>query len=283
MRRGFVDGPDGQIFYREAGKGTPLVLLHQILRTSLDYEYVIPILAERFRVLAFDNAGCGDSDAPPHAYSMEEHAGAIAAAMDGLGVSGAAIVGHHSGANQALELALRRPELAARIVMSGLFYVDDPREREALRAKAVKLTDHEPRADGSHLVALWQEGLRTNWGKQRFPADRTDLLTKFLLEQLKTGSRRFEPYVALMDYDTRSRLPLLKVPCFFIKASDDVAMCAGAHLWTRDRPEAKLIEIPVKFGGEMPRLNAPQWSAAVLDLLRPGGSELPPPSGLMQT
>ena len=49
IRRGFVDAPDGQMFYREAGNGPPIVLIHQILRTSLDYESVIPILAERYQ------------------------------------------------------------------------------------------------------------------------------------------------------------------------------------------------------------------------------------------
>lgn len=269
MRRGFVDGPDGQIFYREAGNGPPIVLIHQILRTSLDYEFVIPILAERYRVMAFDNMGCGDSDAPPKAYSLEDHANAIAAAMDRLGIEGAVLAGHHSGANQAMELALRRPDLARSVVMSGLFYVEDSRQLDELHGKALKLRDPEPRANGSHLVPLWEEGLRTNWGKPRFPADRTDLLTKFFLEQIKTGPRRFEPYVALMVYDTSARLPLLRAPCLFIKASDDVLMCAGWHLWRRDQPDARFVEIEVMGGGEMPRLYAPEWSAVILNFLNP--------------
>ncbi|MSP68284.1 MAG: alpha/beta hydrolase [Alphaproteobacteria bacterium] len=267
MRRGFVDVPDGQMFYREAGSGPPLVLIHQILRTSLDYRQVIPLLAERYRVIAFDGMGCGDSDAPPRPYTLEQHVQVFAAAMDRLGITKAVVAGHHSGATQAMELGVQRPDLAGRVVMSGLVYVEDSKQLGELHAKALKLKDPEPRADGSHLLPLWEEGLRTNWGKPRLPADRLDLLSDFFLEQIKTGPRRFEPYVAQMAYDASRRLPLLKAPSLFIKASDDIFMCAASHLWLKDQPKAKLVEIKVAGGGELPRLYPREWSKAILDFL----------------
>lgn len=267
MRRGFVDGPHGQMFYREMGSGSPVVLVHQILRTSLDYRFVMPLLAKQYRVVAFDNAGCGDSDAPPFAYSIEDHATAIATVMDQLGIREAAIVGHHSGANIALELGLQRPDLARSTVLSGLFYVDDREQLRELHAKAIQLKDPEPKGDGSHLLSLWEEGLRTNWGKPRLPAERIDLLSDFFLEQFKTGPRRFEPYVAQMKYDTAARLPRLRVPCLFMSASDDVFMCAATDLWRRDQPAARFTQIDVDGGGEMPRLYASKWAAAILNFL----------------
>lgn len=271
MKRGFVDGPEGQIFYREAGIGRPVILMHQILRTSLDYEFVIPILAEHYRVVAMDNMGCGDSDAPPRPLSIEAHAHAIATAMDGLGIERAVLVGHHSGANQALEIGLQRPDLVDAVVLSGLFYVDDPAERARLHRKALTLQHPATRADGSHLLEIWSEGLRTNWGKPRFPAERTDLLAQFFIEQVKTGARRFEPYVAVMEYDTAARLPRLNAPCLFVKGCDDIPMCAGSELWIRDQPQARLVEIQLPGGGEMPRLCPQTWSSAILDFLASEG------------
>lgn len=267
IRRGFVDGPHGQMFYREAGSGHAVVLVHQILRTSLDYRFVMPLLAERYRVIAFDIAGCGDSDAPPRPYSIEDHAAAVATAMDNMGLRDAAIVGHHSGANIALELCVQRPDLARSTALSGLFYVNDREQLEELYAKALKLQDPEPRPDGSHLLALWQEGLWTNWGKPRLPAERLDLLGDFFLEQVKTGPRRFEPYVAQMKYDTAARLPLLGKPCLFISASDDVFMCSATDLWRRDQPAGLFVRIEVHGGGEMPRLYPAEWAAAIIHFL----------------
>lgn len=267
MRRGFVDVPDGQMFYREAGSGPPIVLLHQILRTSLDYSFVMPILAQRHRVIAFDNMGCGDSDAPPNAYSMDEHVHAIAAALDQLGIREAVVAGHHSGANLVMELSVQRPDLTSRVILSGLFYLEDPKQLSELHAKSLKFKDPEPKADGSHLLTIWEEGLNTHWGKPRLPADRLDLLTDFFLEQIKTGPRRFELYVAQMACDTSMRLPLLKVPCLFIKASDDKKDCAASHLWQKDQPNSKLVEIQVAGGGDLPRLYPREWAAEILSFL----------------
>lgn len=267
-RRGFVDGPDGQIFFREMGVGPPIILLHQILRTSLDYEYVIPILASGHRVVAFDNVGCGDSDAAPEPYTLQQHAIAIAEASRRLGIERAAIVGHHSGANQALELALQAPELARCVVMSGLFYCENASELAELRAKAQALQNPQVQWNGSHLAVLWREGLQTNWGKPRFPPDRLDLLEKFFLEQIKNGQRRFEPYVALMNHDMSGRLAKLRAPCLFLKASDDIAMCGRSHLWLRDRPDAEFAEIEVTGGGEMPRLYPEAWATEILRFIR---------------
>ena len=125
IKRGFVDTPDGQIFYREAGSGPPIVLIHQILRTSLDYRFVMPILAKSHRVIAFDSVGCGDSDQPAKPYSLEDHGRAISRAMEALSIEGATIGGHHSGANVSMEVALQRPDILKNAVFSGLGYISD--------------------------------------------------------------------------------------------------------------------------------------------------------------
>jgi pimeloyl-ACP methyl ester carboxylesterase len=267
QRRGYVDVPDGQMFYREMGAGDTVVLIHQILRTSLDYSFVMPILARKYRVVAFDWMGCGDSDAPPHAYTIEEHGAAIAAGMAALGIERAAVAGHHSGADVAMEVALQHPEAVSKLVLSGLAYVSDPSKLAELHAKASRLRDPEPVVDGSHLLAFWNEGLNTNWGKPRLPADRLDLVAMFFLEQIKSGPRRFEPYVAQFAYDASRKLPKVRVPILFIRSSDDIFICAASDEWMRDQPTARLVEIEVEGGGEMPRLYPEPWAREILQFL----------------
>ncbi len=267
MRRGFVDTLDGQMFYREMGEGSPIVLIHQILRTSLDYRLVMPLLGRSHRVIAFDWMGCGDSDAPPRPYTLEEHGSAICSALAEVGISSAAVVGHHSGADVAMEVALQRPDIVSCVILSGLAYVGDTTMLRGLHAKASKLADPVPRLDGTHLLDLWREGVQTNWGKPRFPADRLDLLSEFFLEQVKTGPRRFEPYVMQFSYDASKKLPLVSVPILFIRASDDVHICSASDEWLRDQPAASLVEIRVEGGGEMPRLYPEAWAKAILDFV----------------
>ena len=53
-----------KLHYMTAGQGTPLILLHGYAETSLMWKPIIPVLAERFTVIAPDLPGIGDSDIP---------------------------------------------------------------------------------------------------------------------------------------------------------------------------------------------------------------------------
>ena len=60
--RGFVSTPHGQVHYRTAGAGEPLLLLHQTSRSSDEFAEMLPILGRSRRVIAMDTLGYGDSD-----------------------------------------------------------------------------------------------------------------------------------------------------------------------------------------------------------------------------
>ncbi|MDX3525132.1 alpha/beta hydrolase [Streptomyces sp. ID05-39B] len=77
-----------------------------------------PELAGR-RSLFVDLPGHGISDRPrDFGYTLEEHADAVAAALDAAGVTGAELVAHSMGGSVAIVLAHRRPDLVARLVVT---------------------------------------------------------------------------------------------------------------------------------------------------------------------
>ncbi|GGW60291.1 MULTISPECIES: alpha/beta fold hydrolase [Streptomyces] len=77
-----------------------------------------PELAGR-RSLFVDLPGHGISDRPQDfGYTLEEHADAVAAALDAAGVTGAELVAHSMGGSVAIVLADRRPDLVARLVVT---------------------------------------------------------------------------------------------------------------------------------------------------------------------
>ena len=61
IRRSYADTPEGQIHYAEAGQGKPVLLLHQTPRSWDEYRDVLPILGRKYRVIAMDTIGFGDS------------------------------------------------------------------------------------------------------------------------------------------------------------------------------------------------------------------------------
>src|SRR5437879_13672819 len=63
-----------KLHYITAGHGAPLILLHGYAETSLMWKPIIPVLAERFTVIAPDLPGIGDSDISAHGLDMKSAA-----------------------------------------------------------------------------------------------------------------------------------------------------------------------------------------------------------------
>src|SRR4029077_15033974 len=63
-----------KLHYLTAGHGTPVILLHGYAETSLMWKPIMPLLAERFMVIAPDLPGIGDSAIPPDGLDMKKAA-----------------------------------------------------------------------------------------------------------------------------------------------------------------------------------------------------------------
>ena len=153
LRRGFVQSPGGNIEYRETGTGAPLLLLHMTPFSSVYFAGVLPLLARVVRAIALTTPGYGASDRPPQPYTtMEQFASSVVRAMDGLGLDRAHLLGTHTGAQLALEVAARHPERVQRLVLEEPFNWNAPHRRE------IHLRTHlgEHREDGGHLADLWR-------------------------------------------------------------------------------------------------------------------------------
>src|SRR5687767_10133090 len=105
MRRMFIDLSIGQIHCASCGDvdAPAVLLLHQTPRSWAEYRHVLPLIGRRYRAIAMDTIGFGDSAAPPWAPSIERWAGVAAELLDRLAIRRAHVVGHHTGGVIALE------------------------------------------------------------------------------------------------------------------------------------------------------------------------------------
>ncbi len=124
----------GTVAYREAGAGPALVLLHGIGSQSGSWVRQLEALAPRFRVIAWDAPGYGESDPlPAEAPSADDYAGSLGALLDALGVQQAVLVGSSLGALMAGAFAARWPRRVAGLVLlnpAGGYGLADAKERE---------------------------------------------------------------------------------------------------------------------------------------------------------
>ncbi|MEU6477027.1 alpha/beta hydrolase [Streptomyces sp. NPDC047017] len=121
MEEAEFDGAGSRIRWTETPGAEPArVYLHGLGAVSSVYHAHIaarPELAGR-RSLFVDLPGHGISDRPAHfGYTLEDHADALAAALDAAGLGGAELIAHSMGGAVAIVLAHRRPDLVSRLVL----------------------------------------------------------------------------------------------------------------------------------------------------------------------
>jgi 3-oxoadipate enol-lactonase len=97
------------MYYVEAGQGEPLVLVMGLGADHLAWGFQFPVFAERYRVIAFDNRGAGQSDVPDRPYTTRMMAGDTVGLMDVLGIERAHVLGASLGGMIAQEIALNHP------------------------------------------------------------------------------------------------------------------------------------------------------------------------------
>jgi pimeloyl-ACP methyl ester carboxylesterase len=95
---GRVRAGDVSLFYRHAGKGPPLVLIHGWPQHSLMWHTIGPLLAERFTVIAPDQRGAGMSSIVPGGYDKTTMAKDLLGLVDALGIGEFYLAGYDLGA-----------------------------------------------------------------------------------------------------------------------------------------------------------------------------------------
>jgi pimeloyl-ACP methyl ester carboxylesterase len=109
------------LHYLTAGHGTPLILLHGYAETSLMWKPIIPLLAQRFAVIAPDLPGIGDSSIPAHGLDMKTAAISIHDLAKSLGVQRAEVVSHDIGLMVAYAYAAQFPTEVTKLVLMDAF------------------------------------------------------------------------------------------------------------------------------------------------------------------
>jgi pimeloyl-ACP methyl ester carboxylesterase len=100
-----------------------LFCLHAVQSSSRAFTRLLPEIADVRSVYAPDLPGCGESDPSPTS-SLGEAAAALSDLADDLRLRQIDLLGVHSGAGAALDLAAARPALVRRLVLAGMSTAD---------------------------------------------------------------------------------------------------------------------------------------------------------------
>jgi pimeloyl-ACP methyl ester carboxylesterase len=162
MRHRFIDLDGVRVFCREAGDpGAPAILLpHGYPCSSFEFRNLMPLLADRWHLIAPDFPGCGYSDTPDDfRYDFDGYASFLGKLTDKLGITRFAIYLHDFGSQIGLRLAMHSPEkIAALIIQNGDIYEDQLGPKYA--ALLAYFRDPTPERRAQLAEAVSEEGYR---------------------------------------------------------------------------------------------------------------------------
>lgn len=228
----------------EAGSGPPLLLVHGFLVSHHSFDDVIDAFARRFRVIAPDLPGFGESEKPSptrYPYGIEGFSESMADLIAAFGVGRVSVVGHAMGAAVALTLAAEHPELVTRLVVEDALCYPFPL---SLRGRLPLL----PVLGGMIFKQIYgRRTFRAYFREEVFgpnaslPLDRIDLHYDFF----NGPSARESAYAVLRSMlDTRpivARLTRIMTPTLVVWGRDDRLFPAqSAQRMARGLPKAKL-------------------------------------------
>jgi pimeloyl-ACP methyl ester carboxylesterase len=107
-----------RVAYQDIGAGAEaLLLIHGMAGSSTTWRAVIPQLSRKYRVIAPDLLGHGQSDKPRGDYSLGAFAVWLRDLLDELGISRATIVGQSLGGGVAMQFVYQHPDYCERLVL----------------------------------------------------------------------------------------------------------------------------------------------------------------------
>src|SRR5687767_7557339 len=109
---------DGEMHYVDEGSGPPILFVHGTPTNSYEYRHLIAALSKRYRCIAPDHLGFGESSRPrAFAYTPEAHANVLAEFVEKLNLADLTLVVHDFGGPIGLPLALAPNRRITRLVL----------------------------------------------------------------------------------------------------------------------------------------------------------------------
>jgi pimeloyl-ACP methyl ester carboxylesterase len=168
------------ILYEVQGKGESMLLLHGAGSIHAMWDFMVPILANSFKVITCDLRGHGDSDkGDPSKYSIELFADDVMALLDGLATEKVHLIGYSMGGLVAGQLALTHPGRFYDLVLGGtptkvpkFFKAMVSMVRLAMKSNRIAsiMLREVPKDRRSHVVKVTRE-MFSKAGEEVFAAD----------------------------------------------------------------------------------------------------------------
>lgn len=224
--------------YLDLGEGEVILLLHGLGSTKADWDLQVGEFSKKFRVLAPDLRGHGNSTKPEDksAYGIEKCAEDMQLLLKELEVQKCTVVGFSMGGAVAFEMAVRYPEMVSKMVIintapdfNDLGKMGEEMVRE--RTKSLETTGMEP------LAQQISEGM--------FPGNDQRQLRNAFFERARKNpvGSYFNSFITLMEWGIGEKVKEIDIPVLVVASDLDYTPVSLKESYVQKMPDARLVVI----------------------------------------
>ena len=236
-----------RLYYEEAGKGVPIVFVHEFSGDLRSWEAQMRHFSRRYRCVAFNARGYPPSDVPAAAkYSHTLATDDIANLMRRLGIGRAHVVGCSMGGFAVLHFGLAYPDRASSLVVAGCGYGAQPDKRQQFHDETSRTAAQIESAGMAEVTKTYGAGPTRVQYLNKDPRGYAEFLAQ-LAEHSTRGSANTMRGVQGRRpslWELTDQMKALDVPTLIATGDEDDPCLEPGLLMKRTIPSAALVVFP---------------------------------------
>ncbi|AFU67765.1 alpha/beta hydrolase fold protein [Psychroflexus torquis ATCC 700755] len=224
-----------QLEFLDKGEGEIILLLHGLGSTKADWDFQVDILSKKFRVIAPDLRGHGNSSKPEtrDEYGIPQCAEDIVLLLQKLKIVKCSIVGFSMGGAVAFEMVVKHPELISKLIIVNT--APDFNDLGEMGKDMIKKRTKTLRNFGI-------EPLAEEIAVGMFPEDSQIQLRNTFYERTKKNSVEayFNSFITLMEWGIGSKIKEISVPTLVIASELDYTPVSLKEAYAKKMKNSKV-------------------------------------------
>jgi pimeloyl-ACP methyl ester carboxylesterase len=244
----FANSKGLQLYYEEAGKGLPLVFVHEFAGDLRSWEGQMRHFSRRYRCIAFNARGYLPSDVPAAVaqYSQAIATDDIANVMRALGIGRAHVIGCSMGGYATLHFGLRYARMARSLTVIGAGYGSDRDKRAQFLRDTEVMAQRFEQLGTPEAITTYQIGPARVQLQNKDPRGFKELCEAFADHSALGSANTLRGVQARRPtiYSLERGLARMKVPTHILSGDEDTQCLEPGVFIKRACPAARLTVVP---------------------------------------